>query len=48
MVKNFERHLSEIHSESMAKQQALIHEKFAGWKGDHEQVDAVLVIGIRV
>ncbi len=48
MVKNFERHLVELHSESMLKQQALIHEKFSGWKGDHEQVDDVLVIGIRV
>jgi serine phosphatase RsbU (regulator of sigma subunit) len=48
MVKNFERHLIELHSESMEKQQALIYEKFSGWKGDHEQVDDVLVIGIKV
>ena len=48
MVKNFERHLSEINSESMEKQQALIYEKFSGWKGEHEQVDDVLVIGIKI
>jgi serine phosphatase RsbU (regulator of sigma subunit) len=48
MVKNFERQLTEINSESMEKQQAIIQEKFEAWKGNHEQVDDVLVIGIKI
>ncbi len=48
MVKNFERHLTELHSESMAQQETLIHKKFEEWKGDNEQVDDVLVIGIKI
>jgi serine phosphatase RsbU (regulator of sigma subunit) len=47
MLKNFERQLTEINGELMGKQHALIHEKFETWKGDHEQVDDVLVVGIR-
>jgi phosphoserine phosphatase RsbU/P len=48
MVKNFERQLTEINNESMEKQHSIIQEKFEAWKGNHEQVDDVLVIGIRI
>lgn len=48
MVKNFERHLIEIQSENMKLQKQQIHEKFNTWKGKNEQVDDVLVIGIKI
>lgn len=48
MVKNFERNLVEIQNENMKQQKQQIHEKFNTWKGKNEQVDDVLVIGIKI
>ena len=40
--------LLEIQSESMEKQSKLLDKKFTGWKGDMEQIDDVLLIGVRL
>ncbi len=48
MVKNFEKMLLEINTLSMAEQSKLINEKFEIWKANNEQVDDVLVIGIKI
>jgi len=37
-----------ISEKSMAEQKQLLEQAFEGWKGDLEQVDDVLIIGIRV
>ena len=44
----FREMLLEIHREPLARQRGIIEERFDKWKGDNEQVDDVLVIGIRV
>jgi len=46
--KAFREMLLEIHEESLEKQLGIIEKRFDDWKGDNEQVDDVLVIGIRV
>jgi serine phosphatase RsbU (regulator of sigma subunit) len=48
MLKNFERLLTKINNFPMQNQQLMINEKLEAWKGTHEQVDDILVIGIRV
>jgi serine phosphatase RsbU (regulator of sigma subunit) len=35
-------------SESMAKQKSIIEETFLSWKGDLEQVDDIVIIGIKL
>jgi tetratricopeptide (TPR) repeat protein len=40
--------LSAISGQSMAEQKNILEETFANWKGSLEQVDDILVIGIRV
>ncbi|MCE3280569.1 MAG: protein serine/threonine phosphatase [Bacteroidetes bacterium] len=40
--------LLSINNKPMPEQKTLIHKAFADWKGNNEQVDDVLVIGIRV
>lgn len=44
---NFKRLLLSIQHEPMSKQKELIDIAFADWKGDHEQIDDVCVIGYR-
>lgn len=48
MVKNFKKLLIEKHTQSMQQQEIALAEFFTQWMGDHEQVDDVLVIGVRV
>ena len=48
MKKNFIRSLFESHRLPMQEQQLILEKKFMDWKGDLEQVDDVLVIGIRL
>lgn len=48
MVKNFEKMLLEINSLSMSEQCKAINAKFETWKSNNEQVDDVLVIGIKI
>lgn len=48
LYKRFKELLAEIASESMDRQQELLNTAFEEWKGPMEQVDDVLVIGIRI
>ncbi|MEZ5000055.1 MAG: SpoIIE family protein phosphatase [Bacteroidales bacterium] len=43
----FREMLQELHGLPMERQKQLIEERFSNWKGRHEQVDDVLVIGVR-
>lgn len=47
MVKRFNDLLCAIHVYSMAEQQNELEKAFEEWRGDHEQIDDVLVVGIR-
>ena len=40
--------LEEVEGLPMAKQQMILEKKFHDWKGDTEQIDDVLFIGIKV
>lgn len=40
--------LIQIHQEKMEKQKELLHQKFMDWKGDLEQYDDVVILGIRI
>ena len=48
MVKQFTRLLAEIHTQPINDQRFRLEQEFFAWKQNHEQVDDVLVIGIRV
>lgn len=47
-VVNFRKLLLEIQDKSMEKQKAILKDKMAKWQGDVEQIDDVLVVGIRI
>ena len=47
MVKRFNDLLCAIHDYSMAEQQKELEKAFEDWRGNHEQIDDVLVVGIR-
>jgi len=46
--KPFQEFLVEIHNESMETQKLMLHEKFFNWKGELEQIDDVILMGIRI
>ncbi len=46
--KPFRQLITSIHAESMVKQEEILRDTFNKWKGDIEQIDDVLVIGIRL
>lgn len=48
MVKQFHDNLKAIHQFSMGEQKKELEKQLNDWKGDFEQVDDVLVIGIKV
>ncbi len=48
MVRNFEKLLLRISSKPMKEQQDIIRENYDKWKGANEQVDDVLVIGMKI
>ncbi|KPK86793.1 MAG: hypothetical protein AMS27_04255 [Bacteroides sp. SM23_62_1] len=48
MIKRFRELLSEIHSLPSAKQKEILEKRFHDWKKDLQQVDDILVIGIRI
>jgi serine phosphatase RsbU (regulator of sigma subunit) len=48
MYKPFQNLLLKIHNEPMDLQKDVLDKTFEEWKGDHEQVDDVLVIGIHL
>lgn len=48
MYKNFRKLLLEIHQQPMEKQEKILHEEMKNWQGEVEQVDDILVIGLKV
>ena len=48
MYRPFQELLLTIHQLPMTEQQKVLEEKFLEWKGDHEQVDDVMVIGLHI
>jgi phosphoserine phosphatase RsbU/P len=48
MLRRFEELLLEINSQPMEKQKELLHQRLLDWKGNNDQVDDILVIGIKV
>ena len=48
MLKNLERLLLEVTSLPMSAQKKELAKRFAEWKVSQEQVDDVLIIGIRI
>lgn len=48
MVGNLQKFLANIYLKPMAEQRELLLDHFNAWKGEHEQIDDVLIIGVRV
>jgi hypothetical protein len=48
LTKTLKEFLVEIHSEPMIRQKELLYDKFRQWKGTYQQVDDILMIGIRI
>ncbi|HRG00680.1 MAG TPA: two-component regulator propeller domain-containing protein [Bacteroidia bacterium] len=48
MTKNFKDFLLQIHTQPMPKQQEMLDKKIVDWMGTHEQVDDILVVGIKL
>ena len=48
MTKNMKELLLSIQNISMIEQEKILNEKLLGWQGNFEQVDDILVIGIRI
>lgn len=48
MVKRFHQTLLSIQNESVEKQGEILNDTIEHWKGEHEQVDDILVIGIKI
>ncbi|RPH31951.1 MAG: hypothetical protein EHM93_11465 [Bacteroidales bacterium] len=48
MSKKFKEMLLQINGKSMEEQKTIIHNAHMDWKGHHEQVDDILVMGVRV
>ena len=48
MTKNFKQLLLTVHTKSLMEQEALLNRAIADWKGNRDQIDDILLIGIRV
>jgi serine phosphatase RsbU (regulator of sigma subunit)/Tfp pilus assembly protein PilF len=48
MVRNFKKFLLTIIHLPMQEQEQQLFRKFRDWKGDHEQVDDILIVGLQV
>jgi serine phosphatase RsbU (regulator of sigma subunit)/Tfp pilus assembly protein PilF len=46
--KNFQKVLLEIQDKSMDKQKEILHDKIEAWKGTTEQIDDIIVVGVKV
>lgn len=44
----FQKLLISIHNNTMEEQKNIMHDTFINWKGDYEQVDDVMILGVRV
>ncbi len=47
MSKNFKQLLTDISENSMEKQREMLNETIENWRGDEDQVDDILVVGVR-
>ena len=47
-MKRFKKLLLDIHKKNFEDQNKILQEKFNEWKGDNEQIDDVLVMGIKI
>jgi serine phosphatase RsbU (regulator of sigma subunit) len=47
-TKNFKQLLLEIQSRPMSEQKSILERRFQEWKGENEQIDDILVMGIRM
>jgi serine phosphatase RsbU (regulator of sigma subunit) len=45
---NFKKLLLSVQKESMEKQRQTLEETFDQWKGPHEQIDDIIVLGVRI
>ena len=48
MSKAFKKLILEIQDQTMSKQREVLNERFEEWKGDLDQVDDILVIGLKI
>lgn len=48
MIKKLQNYLLEIYNQSFEQQEKLLNKTFNDWKSDYEQVDDILVIGIKI
>ncbi|MGQ0828622.1 MAG: two-component regulator propeller domain-containing protein [Bacteroidota bacterium] len=48
MLGNMQKLVAGIYTKPIKEQEQLLHKAFAGWKGNLEQIDDVLVIGFRI
>jgi serine phosphatase RsbU (regulator of sigma subunit) len=48
MFRRFQELLGNVHTLPMNKQKEILIQRFNDWRGDNEQVDDILVIGIRI
>ena len=48
MIKRQKQLLMDIQDKSMQEQKTILDQTLKEWKGDHEQVDDILVMGVRV
>ncbi|HCC31286.1 MAG TPA: histidine kinase, partial [Marinilabiliales bacterium] len=46
--KNFKELLLSIHKKPMAEQREILNKTFDEWRGEIEQIDDVVVVGVRV
>ncbi|MBE9469376.1 MAG: SpoIIE family protein phosphatase [Bacteroidetes bacterium] len=47
-LKNLKKLLLKIHNKELSEQKIILHKNFEEWKGEGEQVDDVLVVGLKV
>lgn len=48
MIRNFRKMLQEIHMKSMDEQQKIMEQTLQNWMADTDQIDDILVIGVRI
>ena len=46
--KRFRQLLTSIHMQPMSNQLDVLSSEMDGWKGDREQIDDILVVGVRI
>ena len=48
MTTKFRKYLASISHHNMEEQHEMLKKEFQKWKGDHDQIDDVCVMGVRV